>query len=66
MRRAQRWLAAAPRAEPLCGQIAAMVSVNDVADRPARALADGEVLTSARTRCAGSTRRTCRTAGTAA
>ena len=38
------WLAAAPHAEPLCGQIAAMVSVNDVADRAARALADGEVL----------------------
>jgi len=29
---------------PVCGQIAALVSVNDVADRPARALADGEVL----------------------
>ena len=38
------WLAAAPLAEPLCGQIAAMVSTNDAADRPARALADGEVL----------------------
>ena len=38
------FLAAAPRAVPLCGQVAAMVSVNDVADRPARALADGEVL----------------------
>ncbi len=38
------WLAAAPQAEPVCGRIAAMVSVNDVADRPARALADGEVL----------------------
>ncbi|MFN3751114.1 MAG: MBL fold metallo-hydrolase [Thiobacillus sp.] len=38
------WLAAAPRAEPLCGSIAAMVSVNDLADRPARALADGETL----------------------
>ena len=38
------WLAAAPRAEPLCGRIGAMVSVNDVADRPARALADGETL----------------------
>ena len=37
-------LAVAPQAEPLCGQIAAMVSVNDVADRPARALADGETL----------------------
>ena len=38
------WLAAAPHAEPICGQIAAMVSINDVADRPPRALADGEVL----------------------
>ena len=38
------FLAAAPRAEPACSQIAAMVSVNDVAARPARALADGEVL----------------------
>jgi flavorubredoxin len=38
------WLGVAPAAEPLCGRIAAMVSVNDVADRPARALADGEVL----------------------
>jgi len=38
------WLGVAPTAEPLCGRIAAMVSVNDVADRPARALADGEVL----------------------
>jgi len=38
------FLAVAPHAEPLCGTIAAMVSVNDVADRPARALADGERL----------------------
>src|SRR5689334_8829080 len=38
------WLRVAPQAEPLCGRIAAMVSVNDVADRPARALADGETL----------------------
>lgn len=38
------FLATAPQASPLCGQIAAMVSVNDVADRPARALADGELL----------------------
>jgi flavorubredoxin len=37
-------LAAAPQAEPLCGSIAAMVSVNDLADRPARALADGEAV----------------------
>ena len=38
------WLAVAPDAEPLCGRVAAMVSVNDVADRPARPLADAELL----------------------
>jgi len=38
------WLAAAPRAEPLCGQVAAMVSMGDLADRPPRALADSETL----------------------
>jgi flavorubredoxin len=38
------FLAAAPEAAPLCGHTAAMVSVDDVADRPARALADGEAL----------------------
>ena len=38
------FLALAPRAEPLCGQIAALVSVNDYADRPACALADRETL----------------------
>jgi flavorubredoxin len=38
------FLAAAPQSVPLCSRIAAMVSVNDVADRPARALADGETL----------------------
>jgi flavorubredoxin len=38
------WLAAAPDSVPLCGQIAAMVSIGDIADRPPRALRDGEVL----------------------
>lgn len=38
------WLAAAPKAVPLCSTVAAMVSVNDLADRPARAIADNEVL----------------------
>jgi flavorubredoxin len=38
------FLAVAPAAAPVCGQIAAMVSVDDVADRKARALADGEPL----------------------
>ena len=37
-------LAAAPHAVPVCGRIAAMVSVNDMADRPPRALEDGETL----------------------
>jgi len=36
------FLAAAPRAQPLCSGVAAMVSVDDLADRPARPLADGE------------------------
>ena len=39
------WLAVAPAAVPVCSRIAAMVSIDDIADRPARALADGEVLT---------------------
>ena len=38
------FLAVAPRAEPVCGRIAAMVSIDDVADRKARALAEGETL----------------------
>ena len=37
-------LAVAPHAMPVCSRVAAMVSINDVADRPARAMADGEVL----------------------
>lgn len=37
-------LAIAPQAEPLCGQIAAMVSVSDYADRPPRAVDDGETI----------------------
>ena len=36
------FLEAAPEAEPLCGKTAKMVSVDDFALRPARALADGE------------------------
>src|SRR6187551_1745212 len=38
------FLAAAPQAVPLCGQVAALVSVNDYADRAARTMADGEEL----------------------
>jgi flavorubredoxin len=36
------FLAAAPGAEPLCGDLAAMVQINDLADRRPRTLADGE------------------------
>ena len=42
------FLAAAPAAVPICSRVAALVSVNDVADRPARALADGEILRTGR------------------
>ncbi|HET8830435.1 MAG TPA: MBL fold metallo-hydrolase [Casimicrobiaceae bacterium] len=42
------FLAAAPSAAPVCSEVAAMVSVNDVAIRPARALADGETLSTGR------------------
>jgi flavorubredoxin len=38
------FLSAAPQAVPICSQIAAMVSVGDFADRPPRALSDGEEL----------------------
>jgi flavorubredoxin len=38
------FLAEAPRAVPVCGQIAAMVSIRDFADREPRALGDGEDL----------------------
>jgi len=38
------WLAVAPQSRPLCGTIAAMVSIEDLADRSPRALADGEVI----------------------
>lgn len=44
------FLAVAPRAAPLCSEIAALVSVNDVADRPATAMANGDVLSLGRHR----------------
>jgi flavorubredoxin len=39
------FLAVAPNARPLCSTIGAMVSVNDVATREARAMSDGETIT---------------------
>ncbi|MEP6769959.1 MAG: MBL fold metallo-hydrolase [Acidobacteriota bacterium] len=44
------FLAVAPSARPLCSQIAAMVSIEDMADRPPRPLADGEVMSIGRGR----------------
>lgn len=38
------WLAAAPNAQVVHGRVACDVSLNDLCDRPPRALADGEVL----------------------
>lgn len=38
------WLASAPRAEPVCGLIGALVSVNDFSLRQARVLAHDEIL----------------------
>ena len=39
-----QWLAAAPQAEVAHGEVGCMVSLNDLADRPPRALQNGEVL----------------------
>jgi flavorubredoxin len=39
-----QFLGVAPHAVPVCSRIAAMVSVNDLADREPRAMMDGEVL----------------------
>jgi len=44
------WLALAPRAEPVCGLVGALVSVNDYASRPARVLSQDEVLTTGKYR----------------
>ncbi len=38
------WLQIAPAAQPVCSVVGALVSVNDFATRPARGMADGEVL----------------------
>ena len=38
------FLAAAPNAAPVCGRVAAQVSISDYADREPRALGDGETL----------------------
>src|SRR5438045_6416107 len=44
------WLELAPTAQPVCGLVGAMVSVNDFSIRPARALTRDDVLTTGRYR----------------
>ena len=44
------FLAAAPAATPVAGQVGAMIALADSADRPARALADGETLATGKRR----------------
>jgi flavorubredoxin len=38
------WLQIAPAAKPACSMVGALVSINDFAQRPARGMTDGEVL----------------------
>jgi flavorubredoxin len=38
------WLAVAPEAKPVCGSVAAMVAIEDFADRSPRVMADNETL----------------------
>ena len=44
------WLAHAPAALPLCGQIGARVNINDFAERPPRALAQDEAISTGKYR----------------
>lgn len=44
------FLAAAPRATPVAGHVGAMIGLADSADRPARALAEGEALSTGKRR----------------
>ena len=39
------WLAIAPNATPVCGAVGALVNITDFAQRPPRALSEGDVLT---------------------
>jgi flavorubredoxin len=45
-----QWLAVAPRAQPVCGIVGALVSVNDFSNRPAHVMNDGETLATGRRR----------------
>lgn len=45
-----QWLAVAPAARPLCGEVGAAVNIDDVAERKPRPLVDGEVAGTGRRR----------------
>ncbi len=44
------WLSVAPRATPVCGQLGAMLNINDFSNRPPRGLARDEILETGRHR----------------
>ena len=44
------WLAVSPKAVPVCGELGAMININDFANRPPRALKPDEVLVTGRHR----------------
>ena len=44
------WLAVAPKAQPICSQVGAMVNLEDFSDRPPRGLAKDEVIETGRHR----------------
>jgi flavorubredoxin len=44
------WLAAAPNATPVCGELGAMINISDFSNRPPRGLKSGEVLNTGRHR----------------
>ena len=58
MRVDKRWLAAAPKAPVVASGTACMVHLSDLRDGAPRALPDGEVIASAASEFAGSTRHT--------
>jgi flavorubredoxin len=45
-----QWLAAAPNARPVCGELGAMINIADFSDRPPRALKPDEILETGRHR----------------
>ena len=57
------WLAAAPAATPVCGELGAMINIADFSNRPPRGLKPDEILELDGTASASFRRRTCRMGG---